>query len=123
MLKLCKMSADRWGREMRRSILVGLLTLIAMVVAPAIDGGEAMQMRVSPAVSVAPALLTVRINLESAEDNRALQVVAESADFYRSSEITLNGSNTNRLNVFEFRNLPSGVYYVTGVLTGVHGKR
>jgi len=74
-------------------------------------------------VARAPAILTVRVSVQSAAENRMLQVVAESPDFYRSSEIQIDGANTPPLNVFEFRNLPTGTYRVTGVLVGVNGRR
>ena len=71
----------------------------------------------------APGFLTVRVNVEAVADDRFLEVVAESADFYRSSQISIDGRNASRLSVFEFRNLPTGFYHVTGVLVGVHGPR
>src|SRR5262245_17796078 len=109
---------------MRHVPLFGVLTeVIQLCVVPALDGGEPMQMRVTPAVSKAPGFATVRVNVENAQDNRGRQVVAESADFYRSSEISMDGRNSSRLNVFEFRNLPTGVYHITGVLMGVNGRR
>jgi len=80
-------------------------------------------MQLSPSVARAPALLTIRVIVESAADNRRLQVVAESPEFYRSSEIQLDGANSTPLQVFEFRNLPTGLYQVTGVLVGVNGPR
>jgi hypothetical protein len=88
-----------------------------------LNAREPLRMQVSPAVARAPAMLTVRVSLDTADDNRLLQVVAESADFYRSSEIQIDGAHTPPLSVFEFRNLPTGVYYVTGVLVGVNGRR
>ena len=80
-------------------------------------------MRVSPAVAMAPGFLTVRVSVEAAAENRTLQVVAESPDFYRSSQIQLDGAHAAPITVFEFRNLPSGLYQVTGVLVGVNGPR
>lgn len=80
-------------------------------------------MHVSPSVARAPALLTIRVTVEAAPENRSLQVVAESSDFYRSSQVQIDGVNAVPRNVFEFRNLPSGLYQVTGTLGGVHGPR
>ena len=82
-----------------------------------------MSMRVSPVVTFAPAFLTVTVAVEADADNRSLQVVAESPDFYRSSQIPLDGQNAPRLSRFEFRNLPTGLYSVSGVLMGTHGPR
>jgi hypothetical protein len=91
--------------------------------AATLDGSDALRMQLSPSVTRAPALLTVRITLSAAADNRVLKVVAESPDFYRSSEIQLDGANTPPTSVFEFRNLPTGLYQVTGVLIGASGER
>ena len=88
-----------------------------------LTGGEALQMHVSPAIQRAPAMLTVRVTVESSDDNRLLQVVAESPTFYRSSEIQIDGASGSPLKVFQFRGLPTGIYEVTGVLVGTQGRR
>jgi hypothetical protein len=80
-------------------------------------------MRLSPSVSFEPASLTVRAVIDTDAVIRALEIVAASADFYRSSRIELEGASAPRLNVFEFRNLPSGSYEVTSVLVGADGQR
>jgi hypothetical protein len=80
-------------------------------------------MRVSPVVSRAPALLTVMLHVEPAAENRFLEVIAESPEFYSSSRIQLEGMNSPRVNIMALRNLPTGVYQVTGVLVGANGRR
>jgi hypothetical protein len=99
-----------------RILLCGLLVLVAMPVAT--RTGERLAMRVSPAVSMAPADLIVRMTIEANASNRAIQIIAESADFYRSSEIPLDGANAPRSTRFAFRSLPGGVYTVRAVLKG-----
>jgi hypothetical protein len=89
----------------------------------ALNGGEALRMQVSPAIQRAPAMLTVRVMVESSNDNRLLQVVAESPSIYRSSEVEIDGANASALKVFQFRGLPTGRYEVTGVLVGAQGRR
>jgi hypothetical protein len=89
----------------------------------ALNGGEALQMHVSPAIQRAPAMLTVRVTVESSADNRLLQVAAESPTFYRSSEVEIDGANSSPLRIFQFRGLPTGRYEVTGVLVGTQGRR
>ncbi|HJZ74050.1 MAG TPA: hypothetical protein VKE51_20060 [Vicinamibacterales bacterium] len=98
---------------------------VAALLVGAIDmtGSEALRLQLTPAVSRAPALVTVRVTVPHAADNRRLQVVAESGDFYRSSEVPLDGEHAPPLSIFEFRNLPPGLYQVTGVLIGVGGER
>src|SRR5574342_83192 len=86
-------------------------------------GDEPLRMQLSPAVAREPAVLTIRVLVEAAEDNRMLQVVAESPTFYRSSEVQIDGDHATPLNVFQFRNLPTGLYQVTSILIGSHGRR
>ena len=88
-----------------------------------LNGGDALQMQVSPAIQRAPAMLTVRVTVESSSENRLLQVVAESPTFYRSSEVEIDGASSSPLKVFQFRGLPTGVYEVTSVLVGTQGRR
>jgi hypothetical protein len=107
----------------RHQYIAGLLFACLLVGTSTLDGREPIRMRVSPMVAMAPGFLTVRVNIEAAAENRTLQVVAESPDFYRSSQIQLNGAQAAPIAVFEFRNLPSGFYQVTGVLSGVNGPR
>ena len=98
--------------------------LFAFSLAPsALNGGEALRMQVSPAIQRAPAMLTVRVMIESSDENRLLQVVAESPTFYRSSEVEIDGANASPLKIFQFRGLPTGLYEVTGVLVGTQGRR
>jgi hypothetical protein len=80
--------------------------------------GERMLIKVTPAVAFAPANLVVRAVVEADADNRAIAVIAESEDFYRSSEIQLDGDHAPRTNTFEFRSLPPGSYSVKAVLMG-----
>ena len=102
---------------------VAALFCATLSVAASLNGNDGLVMKVSPAVSRAPALLKVQVTVEPSADNRSLQITAESRDFFRSSEVQIDGRNTSPLNVFEFRNLPTGMYQVTGVLIGTHGPR
>jgi hypothetical protein len=65
--------------------------------------------------------VTVRVTVEANRSNRTLEVVAESPDFRRSSQISLDGDRAPRLSHFNFRDLPSGVYEVSGTLIGQDG--
>jgi hypothetical protein len=71
-------------------------------------------------VAFAPADLFVRATNEANEQNRAIEITAESADFYRSSEMPLDGDKAPRTTQFEFRNLPGGAYTVIAVLKGAN---
>ena len=109
---------------MKRVVLVGLLSLTAALPLGAKEREkprEALTIRVTPAVSFAPGNLTVRATVESNAANRAVEIVAESEDFYRSSEIELDGDSAPRTSMFEFRSLPPGMYEVRAVLYGLGG--
>lgn len=85
--------------------------------------GERLAMKVTPPVAVAPAGLTVRTTIEESAENRALEVVAESPTYFRSSEISLDGDRAPRINEWVFRGLPAGRYEIRATLIGLRGER
>ena len=103
-----------------RAALLGMLMVAATL---PLGAGERITMKVSPAVAFAPANLVVRATIVADADNRAVEVIAESDDFYRSSTIQLEGDRAARTNVFEFRSLPPGTYEVRANLLGSNGEQ
>ncbi len=103
-----------------KAALLGILMVTATL---PLGAGEKMTMNVSPAVAFAPANLIVRAMILADPDNRAMEVVAESEDFYRSSTIQLEGEQAARTSMFEFRNLPPGTYEVRANLIGANGEQ
>lgn len=101
----------------------GLLVVASLLLPLSAGAGEKLSMKVSPAIAFAPANLVVRAYVTADPDNRAIEVVAESPDFYRSSEMQLDGDKAPRINVFEFRSLPTGTYQVSASLIGSQGRR
>jgi hypothetical protein len=101
-------------------ILKVVCGLLVMAWALPLGAGEKITMNVSPAVSFAPTNLTVRALIETDAGNRAIEIIAESPDFYRSSEIQLNGEHAPRTATFEFRSVPGGTYEVRATLLGEH---
>jgi len=87
-----------------------------------LGAGERLTLKVSPAVSFAPANLVVRTTILADADNRAVEIVAESDDFYRSSQVQLEGERAARTTTFEFRSLPPGTYEVRANLLGADGR-
>jgi hypothetical protein len=102
-----------------RAIFCGLLLVAA---GRPLLAGEQMTMKVSPEVAFAPADLYVRASIEADDQNRALEVILDSPDFYRSSLIALEGERAPRTTVVELRNVPSGHYVVTTRLLGPSGQ-
>ena len=107
---------------MKRVVLISLVTLTAALPLRAKEKEkDPLSLRVSPAVAFAPANLIVRATVETNAANRAIGIVAESEDFYRSSEIQLDGSSAPRTAQFEFRSLPPGAYEVRATLYDLRG--
>jgi hypothetical protein len=87
-----------------------------------VHAGDRVSIRVSPAVGFAPANLLVRATVDVNAENRTLEIIAESPDFYRSSEITLDGDHAAKVTQLQFKSLPRGYYEVRAVLKGVSGR-
>ncbi len=102
-----------------KASLLGVLMLASTL---PLGAGERLTMKVSPAVAFAPANLMVRAMVVADADNRAVEVIAESADFYRSSMTQLEGDQAARINQCEFRSLPPGTYQVRANLFGSNGQ-
>ena len=100
-----------------RACLTGFVILIS----GAVGANDRLEMKVSPAVAFAPANLSVQATIEADSGNRSIEIIAESPEFYRSSEIQLDGESAPRTTIFQFRSLPTGEYSVRGVLKGQGG--
>jgi hypothetical protein len=96
------------------SALIGLTTMSA-------SGDAELRITVSPAQSFAPTNLNIRARMVPNAENRALEVIAESDEFYRSSQIQLEGDRAPATILFQFRSLPGGDYQVSAVLTDSKG--
>jgi hypothetical protein len=98
-----------------------LVALVMFVVLP-LEGEEQLAMKVAPNLAVEPASVSITATVEPDAENRAIEVVAESPDFYRSSLMSLDGENAPRTTSVTFRGLPSGQYRVQTVLWGANGR-
>jgi hypothetical protein len=101
-----------------RMLLVGLL----IASAGPLGADARLAITVSPAVAFAPAHLTMRTTVVPDSRNRMLHIVAESADYYRSSEIQLDGERARRTTLVDFRSVPGGMYRISASLRGEGGE-
>ena len=81
------------------------------------------QLAPSPAIAFAPATLVIKTRVEPDADNREMDVVAESDEFYRSSTVQLDGDRAPVTSTFRLHGLPPGEYDVTAVVAGVNGQQ
>jgi hypothetical protein len=100
------------------AFIVGLLLLLATP----LNGAERLTTTMWPFFAIAPGTVRVRATIEAHSDNRAIRIAADSRDFYRSSEIPLNGEDAPRTTVVDLTNLPAGRYQVTAMLIDVQGR-
>ena len=96
----------------------GLLLMAAL----SVNAGERLTIAVSPLQSFAPTNLIVRIHVAPDADTRALEVTAESGEYFRSSLIPLDGKEAPRTVAVELRGLPGGDYQVRGTLVDNAGR-
>jgi hypothetical protein len=98
------------------------LCVALMATSLPLDGGDGLKISVLPAYSFAPATLQDRVRLEPNAENRALEIVAECDDFYRSSEIAVDGERGPATIEFKIRSAPAGAYQVVAVLKDQAGR-
>ncbi len=96
---------------------------ILLIASTSAGGSEALSLRASPRSSFAPSNLQILVRLAPDDGNRSLTIEANSDDFYRMSEIPLEGGRAPRSVLVAFRALPGGSYQVTASLFGSRGER
>ena len=107
----------------RFAIIAATAAICLLGGSSSVDSAQPLSLEVSPVVAPGPAFVRVRAVVEPSDDNRSLDIVAQSAEFYRSSHVDLDGRNSPRIAVVEYSRLPPGKYEITGVLVGIGGKR
>ena len=110
--------------DMKHLTILSAAACFGLLWAPgSLDGGQPLRLHVTPVMAAAPAFISVRAMVEASDDNRALEIVAQSSDFFRSSRIELDGRDAPPLSVFQYPNLPPGLYEVSAFLIGTNGQR
>ncbi len=89
----------------------------------AAGANQPLAVKASPAISFAPANLIIRTSVDPHADNRSMEVVAESGDFYRSSTVPLAGDQAPKTAQFYFRSLPPGEYEISATVIASDGHR
>ncbi len=80
-------------------------------------------MRLSARMAFAPAVIRSVIRVAPHADNRRLRLTLDSPDFYRSSDIELDGASAASAHYFNWSALPAGSYTVVATVFGADGQR
>jgi hypothetical protein len=107
---------------MRKAAAAVVVGMVAVVGSTGLSAGDRVAMHVTPQVAFAPADLNVRAMIQTDASNRAIEIIADSSDFYRSSEIQLDGDRAPHTAMFVFRDLPRGLYEIRAVVKGSQGQ-
>ena len=98
---------------MRTAILVAAILVSATLLAPA---KEIVEIRVRGHYYAAPATVPVVVAVEPRAENRTLVIEADGEEYFRSSEVELDGEKEKRLHSLEFKSLPAGEYTLRAVV-------
>ena len=102
---------------MNTRVALAALTIIGMFTASGTTGAsEKLTLRVTPNVSSAPSTVIVKATVAKNANNRWLHIEADSGDFFRSSEVQLDGDRAPVVTEIRLPNLPGGEYTVKAVL-------
>jgi hypothetical protein len=106
---------------MRNALPALILTPALVLTAMSTSANQRLSVRVSPAIASAPATVRVQMSVQKHSGNRLLRVEADSGEFYRSSDIQLDGAASTATQRVEWFGLPSGTYQITATLSGAGG--
>jgi hypothetical protein len=84
---------------------------------------QKLDIHLSASFAMAPATFRSTVFVEKHPDNRILRVSVDGENFYRSSDIPLEGTEAPRTHEVLWRDLPAGEYQVSTVLYGSTGTR
>jgi hypothetical protein len=107
----------------RPAVVVVLLCACVSATGTPLAGGQAVTIRVSPAMVRQPAAIRIVTTIEPDERNRTLAITAASAGYSTASQMQLEGIDAPRVWETEFRDIPQGNYDVTATVIGTGGRR
>jgi hypothetical protein len=102
---------------MKSRLTIAAVTTIALIAMSGMPAAtEKLTLRVTPNVSSAPSTVIVKAIVTPDAGNRWLHIEADSGEFFRSSDIQLEGDKAPLVTQIRLNNLPGGEYTVIAVL-------
>ncbi|MBI1875945.1 MAG: hypothetical protein HYS05_18940 [Acidobacteria bacterium] len=90
---------------------------------PLFAAESSLSLRVTPRMAFAPAVVSIAVTVEPNAENRALVVEDDSEDYYRRSEVPLEGEKAARGHTLMYQGLPPGEHRISAVVRGTSGPR
>jgi hypothetical protein len=108
---------------MKTRFTLAALTIIGMLTASGTTAAnDKLTLRVTPNVSSAPSTVIAKATVARDASNRSLYIEADSGEFFRSSEIQLDGERAPVVMEVRLPNLPGGEYTVVAKLRNSMGE-
>ena len=108
-------------KQFVNALVAAAVLLTAGPMRHVVHAADRLDLRVTPTVSLAPASVVVRAIVEHDSQNRVLEIVADSLDFYRRTVVDLDGEQAPKTTELKLNDIPGGEYNVSATLTTAHG--
>jgi hypothetical protein len=103
---------------------LGALVAVGVLTAGTVSAQEqAIEVRLSSRFAVAQETVRSLVRVAPHPDNRLLRVAIDSPDFFRSSDVPLEGALAARNHFFAWKTLPPGSYELVVIVMGSDGPR
>ena len=89
----------------------------------ALRADPTLELRLTRKYTFSPGYVRSLVRVSPHPDNRLLRVTLDSADYYRSSDIELDGADAARSHFLNWTSLPAGHYDIVATLFGPDGPR
>lgn len=82
-----------------------------------------LAVRVTPRFALVGAWVQTAVRVTPDADNRLLRIMVDSEDYFRSSDVQLDGAYAARTHYLRLKDLPAGEYSLLAVVYGSRGER
>jgi hypothetical protein len=117
---MCRFASVRW----RPWVTLVAVSLLGQPAVRADDPApDAVSVKIRPTVLFAGGEVRTTVRTPRDARNRGLRVIVESADYYASSDVQLDGADSVTSHQFTWKDLPGGPYRVDAILLREDGEK
>ena len=107
---------------MKRGFLIVAAAILVGAAVPS-NATDRVAIRLNGYYFFEPATVRLVVTVEPDKANRLLRIQADGDQFFRSTELSLEGLAEKRIHTVEFKNLPAGSYAVRAEVLSASGVR